>query len=105
MVFHFGVIETDKNGRLIHYIEKPTYHFNVSMGVNILNLTSIKPYIVPGEYLDIPDLLSRLAGDDHFVQTYQEKCYWLDIGRADDYQLANETFESREAEFFQTEEL
>jgi len=96
----FGVIESDGNGRLTRYIEKPTYHFNVSMGINIMNKTAVSPYLRPGEYLDIPDLVMKLHNDGHPIYCYREPCYWLDIGRIDDYQTATEIFESKKAEFF-----
>jgi NDP-sugar pyrophosphorylase family protein len=95
----FGVIESDEQAKLIRYIEKPTYHFDVSMGVNVLNKNSIKPYLKAGEYLDIPDLMVQLCKDGYPVHCYREPCYWLDIGRLDDYRTATEIFESRQAEF------
>lgn len=88
----FGVIETDEAGKLARYIEKPTYHFDVSMGVNVLNKERILPYLKPGEYLDIPDLMMKLSQDGHAVHCYREPCYWLDIGRVDDYQVAVNKF-------------
>lgn len=95
----FGVIESDHEGRLVRYIEKPTYNFDVSMGVNVLHKESIGPYLRAGEYLDIPDLMMRLHNDGHPVYCYCEPCFWLDIGRVDDYQAATEIFESRRHEF------
>lgn len=95
----FGVIESDEDGKLVRYIEKPTYHFDVSMGVNVLNKNAIAPYLNPGEYLDIPDLMVQLFKNGHPVHCYRESCYWLDIGRLDDYRTATEIFESRLAEF------
>jgi NDP-mannose synthase len=96
----FGVVESNDENRLVNYIEKPTYHFNVSMGVNVLNAVSVKPYLTPGEYLDIPTLLMRMCEDHLPVVCYSEPCYWLDIGRVDDYRVANETFEAKRSEFF-----
>ncbi|HBB35119.1 MAG TPA: nucleoside-diphosphate-sugar pyrophosphorylase [Cyanobacteria bacterium UBA8803] len=95
----FGVIETDENSKLVRYIEKPTYHFEVSMGVNVLNKKAIAPYLKAGEYLDIPDLMLQLCQDGYPVHCYQEPCYWLDIGRMEDYRTATEIFESKQAEF------
>ncbi|MEQ9000828.1 MAG: sugar phosphate nucleotidyltransferase [Coleofasciculus sp. B1-GNL1-01] len=95
----FGVLETDAQGKLVRYVEKPTYHFDVSMGVNVLKKNAIQPYLKVGEYLDIPDLMRKLCQDGHPVHCYRESCYWLDIGRMDDYRTATEIFESRQAEF------
>lgn len=98
----FGVVET-ADGQLTRYIEKPTYHFDVSMGVNILNMKTARPFLTPGQPQDIPDLMTRLREKGHAVHCYQEPCYWLDIGRVADYQTANEIFESRKAEFLPSE--
>jgi NDP-sugar pyrophosphorylase family protein len=95
----FGVIERDAEARLTRYIEKPTYPFDVSMGVNVLHRDAIAPYLTPGKHLDLPDLMLALLRDGHPVYCYQEPCSWLDIGRVDDYQVATETFEERRAEF------
>ncbi len=95
----FGVIETDSEGKLSKYIEKPRYQYSVSMGVNVLNKAQVMPYLIPGEYLDVPDLMMKLRNDGCPVYCYQEPCQWLDIGRIDDYQVATELFEAKRAEF------
>lgn len=95
----FGVIERDSTGKLDRYIEKPTYKFDVSMGINVMNKKAILPYLKVGDYLDIPDLMLILHNDGHQVYCYHEPCYWLDIGRVDDYQTATEIFESKISEF------
>jgi NDP-mannose synthase len=95
----FGVVETDDENKLSDYIEKPTFHFKVSMGVNVFNREKVRPYLIPGKYLDIPELMRKMKQDGLSVCCYQEDCYWLDIGRVDDYQKANEIFETHRAEF------
>jgi NDP-sugar pyrophosphorylase family protein len=94
----FGVVEIAE-GKLTGYIEKPVYHYDVSMGVNILNVRSARKFLIPGQHLDLPDLMTLLRDDGQSVHCYQEPCYWLDIGRIDDYQTANDIFESRKSEF------
>ena len=101
----FGVIETDSQGRLTRYVEKPTYQFDVSMGVNILNTQAIRPFLKTEQYLDIPTMMTDLKESGQTVQCYQEECYWLDIGRIDDYQIASDIFEQRRAEFLPGELL
>ena len=95
----FGVIETDDRQELSAYREKPLYTFDVSMGVNVLNAEVLREVLVPGQYLDIPDLMLRLKSLGKRVACYRENCYWLDIGRVDDYQIASDIFEARRAEF------
>lgn len=96
----FGVIECDADNNLVHYKEKPVFDFSVSMGVNAFCKKSVRSYLAAGEYLDIPELMMRLRDDGHSVLCYQEPCYWLDIGRVDDYQTATEIFSARQHEFF-----
>ena len=91
----FGVIQSDENGFLVDYIEKPVYQFDVSMGINALKLIMIQPYIHPGEHLDLPDLMLKLHRDGHPVLCYREPCEWLDIGRLDDYQKAVDVYQTR----------
>jgi NDP-sugar pyrophosphorylase family protein len=95
----FGVIETDSESRLLRYKEKPVYNFDVSMGINAINKEVVSSYLKAGEYLDIPDLMMQMSSDGHPVYCFNEPCYWLDIGRIEDYQTATEIFESRLTEF------
>ena len=95
----FGVVETDEASRLIEYREKPVYRFDVSMGVNCLHRDIVKQYVTEHEYLDMPDLMMRLAKDGHVVRGFRSECFWLDIGRLDDYQQAQEIFDARRGEF------
>ena len=95
----FGVIEASEASALERYIEKPVYHFDVSMGINVLNTSAVRPHLKPGQPLDLPSLMMRLRDAGHLVYCFREPCYWLDIGRIDDYQAATEVFELRRAEF------
>jgi NDP-mannose synthase len=94
----YGVVETDGDGALQRYIEKPEYHYTVSMGVNVLEPRALA-HIGEGEVLGMPDLMLRLKAAGETVLAYEESCVWLDIGRMDDYEQALETFEARRAEF------
>jgi NDP-sugar pyrophosphorylase family protein len=95
----FGVIETGEGGELARYREKPTYHFDVSMGVNVLKRSVVAQFIRQNEYLDMPDLMMRLVQAGHRVGTFRADCSWLDIGRLDDYQTAVDLFEQRKQDF------
>lgn len=95
----FGVIQKDNDGEFTGYLEKPTYNYQVSMGVNVLGRKAIG-MIMPGEYLDLPDLTLKLHKSGNHIQCFQEDCFWLDIGRMDDYALAQDEFEKNEAQFF-----
>ncbi len=94
----FGVVEQGPAGIVSRYIEKPMMRFNVSMGINFFRRSVLK-FMEPGKRLDIPELIVRLTEAHQPVACYEENCYWLDIGRADDYQTATEEFVRRRKEF------
>jgi NDP-sugar pyrophosphorylase family protein len=93
-----GVLETGEAGLLTSYREKPKFNFNVSMGVYVYEPRALR-YIPKGQYLDFPDLVVRMLGNGEKVVGYYSEDYWLDIGRREDYELAQQEYESNAAEF------
>ncbi len=85
----FGVTQVDESNRIINYIEKPTFNNMVSMGIYVFE-KRILDYIEPNQYLDFPDLVKKLIENDEIVNGYPFEGYWLDIGRHDDYEKANQ---------------
>ena len=98
----FGVVQSNEQNEFVGFSEKPTYHFEVSMGVNVISQAA-RSYIEPNEYLDMPDLILKVHQNGGKVSCYREDCYWLDIGRMDDYALAQDEFVQNEAKFLGTE--
>lgn len=90
----FGVLKLDGEDFLSEYIEKPVYTFSVSMGVYVLSKEVID-LIKDGESIGMPDLLLRLKDSGEKVYCHRSDCYWLDIGRIDDYEKAQEEFEAK----------
>ncbi len=68
------------------------------MGVYILDPVAWD-FLTPGQALPMPDLLETMRKAGHSVHCFRQNCYWLDIGRHDDYATANEIFEARRAAF------
>jgi NDP-sugar pyrophosphorylase family protein len=95
----FGVIVSDAAGQLSEYREKPVLSYDVSMGVNIFSGRALAS-LPEGTFFNIPDLMLKLRAEKQKVMCYREDCYWLDIGRVEDYALACEEFERRRWEFF-----
>jgi NDP-sugar pyrophosphorylase family protein len=89
----FGLIEADADMRMTSYIEKPVYHHLVSMGIYVLNADRVRSYLKPGTYLDMPDLLRSITRDGGDVRCFRSDCFWLDIGRPDDFARAQELYE------------
>jgi NDP-sugar pyrophosphorylase family protein len=95
----FGVLDFgDDPHVLAGYREKPQFSFQVSMGVYILDPIAWD-YLTPGEALPMPDLLEAMRHDGHPVHCFRQACEWLDIGRHDDYAVANDIFEAHRAAF------
>jgi NDP-sugar pyrophosphorylase family protein len=84
----FGIVDTDSNGNIVGYTEKPGFEHYVSMGVYAFD-PRVLDYITPHEYIDFPDLIRVLLAAGETIKVYKHDGYWLDIGRVDDYRKAN----------------
>lgn len=85
----FGVIKTDKTNRLTEYVEKPSIHYQVSMGVYVLEPIVLE-FIPRCKRFDFPDLIKALLKEKRRVCGYVHNGYWLDIGRTEDYVRAQD---------------
>jgi NDP-sugar pyrophosphorylase family protein len=94
-----GVLELNKEGNVANYLEKPTYHYLVSMGVYVFSPLVLR-HLERGKYLDFPDLIRILIEKGQKIYGYQNDDYWLDIGRHEDYQQAVSIFESNKQLFW-----
>jgi len=94
----YGVLETDNEGMLKGFQEKPTNAYNVSMGIYMVN-RSILDYLPESTYFGFDNLMLRLIQDRCQVRVVPFNGYWLDIGRPDDYMQAIEEFEAEKGRF------
>ena len=88
----FGVLDVE-GGRIVGFTEKPTLRYPVSMGVYGMSRDTLAPYpagLAFGFDQLVLDLLDRGA----HPATYAFDGFWLDIGRPEDYDEANRTFDS-----------
>ena len=99
-----GVIEVGEANRIVDYIEKPEKTYLVSMGVYVYEPAALK-HIDPHEYLDFPDLVCRLINRGEKVVGYQCDEFWMDIGRHEDYVLAQNEFERMKHLFLPFEKI
>ena len=92
-----GVLHFDEGDetRLTGYSEKPTLHYEASMGVYCF-APSVLAHIEPNVRLDFPDLVLRLVAEGQTVRGWRSQDFWLDIGRPEDYELAQEAIERLE---------
>lgn len=83
----FGVVQID-NHRLRTLQEKPVHQFFVNAGIYVLNPEAVD--LVPrDEYFDMPSLFDGLLKLQRETTAFPVREYWLDIGRADDFERAN----------------
>jgi NDP-sugar pyrophosphorylase family protein len=89
----FGVLEIGgaESDRIVSFVEKPTEHFTVSMGIYALSRETLRPYIA-GRPLGFDDLVLDLLAADKLPRVTRFNGYWLDIGRPEDYDTANEAW-------------
>ena len=85
-----GVLERE-NDLVTAYIEKPTYDFEVSMGVYGYTDRAVS-FIPENSYFDFPDLVHSLIDAGEQVRCHPSEDDWLDIGNPDDYGAAQQIF-------------
>jgi mannose-1-phosphate guanylyltransferase len=86
----FGVLEI-ADRKLRGFVEKPTVDYSVSMGVYAVSRDALRHY-TPGLPFGFDELVLDLLDRDHPPAVYPFEGYWLDIGRPDDYDRANDEF-------------
>lgn len=87
----FGVLKCSAEGQLTGFTEKPVYDFDVSMGVYCLNRRAVER-LTPGKPYGFDNLMIDGIRDRRAIWIKPFSGYWLDIGRPEDYQTANEQF-------------
>lgn len=94
----FGVLQHDEERKINKFIEKPTYSFEVSMGIYVFG-SEVLRYVPKGKPFGFDDLMYTLTGQQEAVYSYLHSGYWLDIGRPDDYAASIEEFEKNKDKF------
>ncbi len=87
----YGVLEV-ANEKLTGFTEKPSYDFNVSMGIYMLS-KEVMEYIPKNTKFGFDDLMNSLIEKNISPHVDKFIGYWKDIGRPDDYMQAIEDFE------------
>lgn len=94
----FGVIEAGCGHTLLAYHEKPEHQSLVSMGVNALNIKA-KSFIKTNESIGMPDLMLRMKSKAQRVCCYEVRGQWLDLGRLEDLDRAQDIFAQYKKKF------
>ncbi|MGR7908451.1 nucleotidyltransferase family protein [Lysinibacillus capsici] len=86
----YGVIEIDGTD-LVTIREKPIHRSFVNAGIYVLN-PEVFNYIPHNEYYDMPTLFEQLIDKNKKTSVFPIHEYWLDIGRMDDFNKANDNY-------------
>lgn len=87
----FGVL-TIAGDRIVGFTEKPSMSYRVSMGVYGMTRKTLEPY-PPGLPFGFDQLVLDMLRRGNPPVTYPFDGFWLDIGRPEDYDEANRTFD------------
>lgn len=87
----FGVLDV-RGGLVTAFQEKPTLDYRVSMGVYGLSAATIAAYPA-GLAFGFDQLMLDLIAAGTHPASYDFDGYWLDIGRPEDYDEANRSFD------------
>ena len=94
----FGVIEAEE-GMVTHFREKPHLSHLVSMGIYCME-PSMLQHIPPGIPFGFDDLVFRMLDLKSPVHTFRHNGFWLDVGRIEDFQKAQDLDWDEEAPAF-----
>jgi mannose-1-phosphate guanylyltransferase len=84
----FGIIE-DAGGTVFHFMEKPSLTHVVSMGVYCME-PDVLEHIPEGVPFGFDDLMSCMLLHGSPVRIFPHHGFWLDIGRVEDFQKAQD---------------
>lgn len=89
----YGVVEVDQH-RLMRIVEKPIQQFFVNGGIYVLNSDML--HLVPKmQFFDMPSLFDVAIAKRMETSVFPIREYWIDIGRMDDFNRANDEFKER----------
>lgn len=86
----YGVVKMNDN-KIIEIAEKPVQKFFVSAGIYMLS-PEILDLIPKNDFYDMPAVFEKLINLSKNVVSFPVMEYWLDIGRMEEYQRANEEY-------------
>lgn len=90
-VVDFGILKYDDNYHLTEFHEKPTYRFDVSMGIYCFSRSVIKR-IPKGQSYGFDQLMLDGIKNKEKIRIHTFNGFWLDVGRWEDYQYADEHY-------------
>ncbi len=87
----FGVLKLGTDNQLVEFSEKPTYHFDVSMGIYCISRSVIERLPKDQPY-GFDQLMVDGLKNKHSIGVSTFSGFWLDIGRTEDYEYADNNY-------------
>jgi len=87
----YGVVNID-NGKISSIVEKPIQKFFVSGGIYMLS-PEVLSLVPENNYFDMPSLFESIIANGDNPTSFPIHEYWLDIGRINDYEQANNEYD------------
>jgi NDP-sugar pyrophosphorylase family protein len=84
----YGVLERTAENRIVAFREKPSIPYEVSMGVYMLNRRCLD-FVPHGQPFGFDQLVLALLAANEPINAYPHTGRWLDLGRPEDYEIAN----------------
>lgn len=84
----FGVVECD-DVQITRVTEKPSVTFFINAGIYLLE-PAVRDLIPDGRRFDMTDLIPAVVAAGRTVVAFPIREYWLDVGRLEDYQKAQD---------------
>ncbi len=86
----FGVIQSNEH-HVLSMVEKPVHRFFINAGIYLVSPELVKT-VKPRTNIDMPTLLQQQIHLGQSVNMFPIHEYWLDIGRMEDFQLAQNEY-------------
>lgn len=86
----YGVVNIE-NDKIKSIVEKPIHKFFVSAGIYMLSKEAIS-YLPKNQFYDMPALFEILIKENKTTISFPIREYWLDIGRMEEYERANNEY-------------
>ena len=84
----YAVLEAT-NGHIMSFKEKPTYTYYSNGGIYLMK-KSVLEYIPKNKHFNATDLMEKLIKENKKVVSYPLLGYWLDIGKHEDFEKAQD---------------
>ncbi len=87
----YGVVNVDGEN-ILSIVEKPVHSFFVSGGVYVLD-SKVLDFIPNDEFYDMPTLFEKVIENKMKSVSFLIREYWLDIGRVEEFEKANNEYQ------------